>query len=312
MDDRPAGPRTAGHGETDALQRFVFERARVRGELVRLDESWREVRRRRDYPAAVRSVLGELTAASVLLAATVKFEGGALVLQIQGGRPVDLLVVECQPDLSLRAMARWDGGLERLGEPPTLHALAGGGRCVLTIDPGPGLVAYQSVVPLEGRTTAQVLERYMARSEQIGTLLALAASEERAAGLLLQKLPDAGGKASPDADPDLWNRVGHLAATLKRQELLELPGREILRRLFHEEELRLFESMPVRFACRCSRERVAGVIRMVGAEEVRHALAERGEMTVTCEFCGKAYTFTRAEAERALADASGKTPERAG
>jgi molecular chaperone Hsp33 len=312
MSQPPIALRTAGHGETDALQRFVFERARVRGELVRLDETWREVRRRREYPEVVRSALGELTAASVLLAATVKFEGGALVLQIQGGHPVDLLVVECQPDLSLRAMARWDGGLPELGPQPALHELAAGGRCALTIDPGPGLVAYQSVVPLEGRTTAQVLERYMARSEQIGTLLALASSDERAAGLLLQKLPDLGGKAQPDADADLWNRVGHLAATLKRQELLELPGREILRRLFHEEELRLFESMPVRFACRCSRERVAGVIRMVGREEVRQALAEEGEMTVTCEFCGRAYTFTREQAERALADAAGKTPERAG
>ena len=312
MNDPRAGRQTAGHGETDALQRFVFERARVRGELVRLDEAWREVRRRREYPVAVRSALGELTAASVLLAATVKFDGGGLVLQIQGGKPVDLLVVECQPDLTLRAMARWDGGLSALGPQPTLHDLASGGRCALTIDPGPGRAAYQSVVPLEGRTTAQVLERYMARSEQIGTLLALAAGDDRAAGLLLQRLPDVGGKPQPDADPDLWNRVGHLAATLTRQELLELPGREILRRLFHEEDLRLFESMPVRFACRCSRERVAGVIRMVGAEEVRHATAEKGEMTVTCEFCGHAYTFTRAEAERALADVQGKTPERAG
>jgi molecular chaperone Hsp33 len=311
MNDRSAGRQTAGHGETDALQRFVFERARVRGELVRLDEAWREVRTRREYPAAVRSALGELTAASVLLAATVKFEGGALVLQIQGGHPVDLLVVECQPDLSIRAMARWDGGLPELGQQPTLHDLASGGRCVLTIDPGQERVAYQSVVPLEGRTTAQVLERYMARSEQIGTLFALAANDERAAGLLLQRLPDVGGKPQPDADADLWNRVGHLAATLKRQELLELPGRDILRRLFHQEELRLFESMPVSFACRCSRERVAGVIRMVGAEEVQQALAEKGEMTVTCEFCGKAYGFTREQAERALADASGKTPYRA-
>jgi molecular chaperone Hsp33 len=312
MNARPERARTAGSGETDALQRFVFERARVRGELVRLDETWREVRRRREYPAPVRTALGELTAASVLLAATVKFEGGALVLQIQGGRPVSLLVVECQPDLSLRAMARWDGGLPELGDHATVHDLASGGRCVITIDPGPGLAAYQGVVPLEGRTTAHVLERYMARSEQIGTLFALAASEDRAAGLLLQKLPEAGGKATPDADPDLWNRVGHLAATLTRQELLELPGREILRRLFHEEELRLFESMPVRFACRCSRDRVSGVLRMVGPSEVQLALAERGSLDVTCEFCGQAYPFTREEAERALADTKGPTPPRAG
>ncbi len=312
MSGRPESPRTAGHGETDALQRFVFERARVRGELVRLDETWREVRRRRDYPEPVLSALGELTAASVLMAATVKFEGGELVLQIQGGHPVSLLVVECQADLSLRAMARWDGGLPELGAQPTLHDLAAGGRCAITIDPGPGLTAYQGIVSLEGRTTAQVLERYMARSEQIGTLFRLAATGSRSAGLLLQRLPDAGGKPVPDADPDLWNRVGHLTATLTRQELLELPGREILRRLFHDEELRLFESVPVRFACRCSRERVAGVLRMVGPQEVQEALAEKGELTVTCEFCGQAYTFTREEAQRALADASGRTPERAG
>ena len=296
----------------DALQLFIFERARVRGELVRLDETWREVRRRREYPEAVRSALGELTAASVLLAATLKFEGGALVLQIQGGHPVDLLVVECQADLALRAMARWDGGLPALGPHPTLHELAGGGRCALTIDPGGGLAAYQGIVPLEGHTTAQVLERYMARSEQIATLFSLAASDERASGLLLQKLPATGGKAAPDADPDLWNRVGHLAATLTRAELLERPGRDILRRLFHDEDLRLFETMPVRFACRCSRERVAGLIRMVGAEEARQALAERGEMQVTCEFCGRGYAVSREQAERALADPRGKTPQRAG
>ncbi|HXK08513.1 MAG TPA: Hsp33 family molecular chaperone HslO [Vicinamibacteria bacterium] len=297
---------------SDSLQRFVFERARVRGELVRLDETWGELRRRREYPVAVRGVLGELTAASVLLAATLKIEGGALVLQIQGGRPVDLLVVECQADLALRAMARWNGGLPALGPHPTLRELAAGGRCAITIDPGLGRTAYQGVVPLEGGTTAQVLERYMARSEQIATLFVLGASEERAAGLLLQRLPEAGGRPAPDADPDLWNRASHLAATLTRAELLELSEREILRRLFHDEELRLFETVPVRFACRCSRERVAGLIRMVGPEEVRQALADGSEMRVTCEFCGQGYAFSREEAERALRDAAAKTPEPAG
>jgi molecular chaperone Hsp33 len=297
---------------SDALQRFVFERARVRGELVRLDETWREVRRRRDYPEPVRNALGELTAASVLLAATLKFEGGALVLQIQGGRPVDLLVVECQADLSVRAMARWDGGLPALGPRPTLHELTEGGRCALTLDPGGRLTAYQSIVPLEGRTTAQVLERYMARSEQIGTLFALAASDQRAAGLMIQRLPEAGGEPAPDADRDIWSRVGHLTATLGRSELLDSPTGDILRRLFGDDTLRMFETVGVRFACRCSRERVAGVIRMVGTDEVRQALAQRDAIEVTCEFCGQRYDVSRAEAERALADTHGKTPLRAG
>ena len=295
----------------DTLQRFVFEKARVRGELVRLDETWREVRRRRDYPGPVRDALGELTAASVLLAATVKFEGGALVLQVQGGHPVNLLVVECQADLSVRAMARWDGDLAAPGPHPTLHDLAQGGRCVITLDPGRGLTAYQGIVPLEGHTTAQVLERYMARSEQIGTLFALAASDERAAGLMIQRLPEAGGKPAPDADRDIWSRVGHLTATLGRGELLESPTGDTLRRLFGDDTLRLFETVSVRFACRCSRDRVAGLIRMVGTDEVRQALAERDAIEVTCEFCGQRYDVSRAEAERALADTGGKTPLRA-
>jgi molecular chaperone Hsp33 len=295
-------------GENDSLQRFVFDRARVRGELVRLDDAWREVQRGREYPLPVRAALGELTAASVLLSATLKFEGGALVLQIQGGRPVELLVVECQASLSVRATARWDGGLDRLASTASLAELAAGARCVITLDPGGRLAAYQGVVPLEGTTTAQVLERYMARSEQLPTLFALAADEERAAGVLLQRLPQAGGRRVPEADPDLWSRAAQLFRTLTRDELLQLPGRDILRRLFHEEDLRVFESVPVRFACRCSRDRVARVIRMIGGEEARGVLEERGKLEVVCEFCGERYVFDRDDTERALADRSAGAP----
>jgi molecular chaperone Hsp33 len=285
--------------ESDALQRFVFEHARVRGELVRLDGAWREAHGRRDYPEAVRNALGELTAASVLLAATVKFADGALVLQIQGGAPLTLLVVECRSDRTFRSTARWQE--DGIGDRRTLAELATGGRCAITIDPGGRLAAYQGIVPLEGATTAESLERYMARSEQLETLFALAADEDRAAGLLLQKLPEKGGHPGVTADPDLWNRVSHLLRTLTREELLTLPEREILRRLFHDEGLRLFESVPVRFACRCTRERVARLIRMMGAEEAHAVLEERGRIDVHCEFCGEGYTFDRGAAEEALA-----------
>lgn len=286
--------------DRDSLQRFVFERARVRGELVRLDASWREVLRRHAYPAVLRATLGELMAACALLSATLKFDGGALVLQIQGGGPVTLLVVECQSDFSLRAVAKWEGDLQPLGPGSTLRALAAGGRCALTLDPGPGKQAYQSVVPLEGLTTAEVLERYMARSEQLETSLVLAADERRAAGVLLQKLPAAGGRPSPAGDADLWDRASLLLRTLTREELLERPGAEILRRLFHDEDLRVFETMGVRFACRCSRERVGGVIRMIGPDEARALLAEKGEISVTCEFCNETYVFDPGETEAAL------------
>ena len=294
--------------DADLLQRFVFERARVRGELVRLDATWREVLRRREYPAPLRDALGELMAACALLTATLKFPGGALVLQVQGGGPVRLLVVECQSDLSLRATAQHEGGLADLGPAPTLRALTAGGRCVLTLDPGPGRPSYQSAVPLEGARVCDVLERYMARSEQIETRFVLAADERRAAGLLLQKLPDHGGHAGPLPDADLWERASHLARTLTTPELLELPADEILRRLFHQETLRVFESLPVRFGCRCSRERVAGLIRMLGPEEARAALAERGRLSVTCDFCAETYVFDQRQAEAALADRSAHTP----
>ncbi len=293
--------------ERDALQRFVFERARVRGELVRLDRTWQDVLARHAYPEVLREVLGELLAACALLAATVKFEGGALVLQVQGGGPVSLLVVECLSDLTLRATAKWEGDLAWLKGGATLRGLAAGGRCALTIDPGPGLQAYQGIVPLEGATTAEVLQRYMERSEQIETRFHLAADDRRAAGLLVQKLPGA-GRLAADEDADLWERAALLAATLSREELLTLPSDAILRRLFHHEELRVFESMSVRFGCRCSRERVGGVLRMLGREEVLKVLEERGEVVVTCEFCAERYVFDSRQAEAALRDVHGGTP----
>ncbi len=302
----------ARDGERDALQRFVFEKARVRGELVRLDDAWREVLRRREYPPAVREVLGDLMAACALMAATLKFQGGELVLQIQGGGPLRLLVVECRADLTMRATARFDEDLAGLEERATLRALTRGGHCAITIDPGPGLQAYQGVVPLHGATAAEALEEYMARSEQIETRFWLAADGQRAAGLLLQRLPDHGGKAAPDDDDDLWNRVNVLGRTLTREELLELPGRDILRRLFHDEELRVFESLPVSFACRCSRETVAGIIRMVGRDEIEAVLAERGTVEIACEFCALRYSFDRAQALAALADRAAPTPTPAG
>ncbi len=294
--------------DSDTLLRFVFDRAPVRGNLVRLDESWRAIQAPAEYPTPVRNALGELVAASVLLAATVKFEGGALVLQIQGGHPVTLLAVECQSDFTVRAAARWEGDTNALGPRPALSALARGGRCALTLDPGPGRPAYQSVVPLEGETTAAVLERYMDRSEQIETRFRFAADGSSAVGLLLQKLPSQGGRPANGEDRDLWARATLLAETLDAEEFLTTGGQVILRRLFHQEDVRLFESLPVRFQCRCSRDRVAGLLRMIGAEETRSALAERGVIEVACDFCRQVFLFDSTEAERALADRTSGTP----
>ena len=275
----------------DSLQRFVFEHAAVRGEIVHLDATWRAVLERRDYPPVLRDMLGELMAAAALLSATLKFSG-SLLLQIQGDGPVKLLVVECNSDLSMRAMAHWEGELT----PAPLPQLVGAGRFAIIIDPKQGRQSYQGIVELEGDTVAAVLENYMRRSEQLDTRLWLAADEQQAAGMLLQKLPEERG-----SDSDAWPRALHLAGTVKRRELLNLSAGEVIRRLFHEEDIRLFEGAPLHFHCSCSRERVANMMLMLGYDEVRSILDEHGTMDVDCEFCNRHYTFDAVDAEQVFA-----------
>lgn len=275
--------------QTDSLQRFMFERAAVRGEIIHLDATWKLVLERRDYPPALRVVLGELMAAAALLSATLKFTG-SLIMQIQGGGPVKLLVVECGADLIMRAMAHWEGDL---AESMDLPELVGEGRFVMTIDPKKGKKTYQSIVDLEGDSVAEVLENYMRRSEQIDTRIWLASDVNGAAGLLLQKMPD-----SPDADEDAWNRAVHLGTTVKAKELLDLPASEIIHRLFHEEDIRLFDSSPVSFGCTCSRERVTNTLRMLGYAEVHSLLDETGYIEADCEFCNQHYVFDAVDTEQ--------------
>ncbi|WP_009205323.1 Hsp33 family molecular chaperone HslO [Sulfuricella denitrificans] len=270
----------------------MFEHAAVRGEIIHLDATWKAVLERRDYPLALRTVLGELMAAAALLSATLKFSG-SLIMQIQGGGPVRLLVVECGADLTMRAMAHWDGDL---AEGAVLPELVGEGRFVITIDPKKGRQTYQGIVDLEGGSVAAVLENYMQRSEQLDTRIWLAADSHGAAGMLLQKMPD-----GPEADTDAWNRAVHLGATVKSRELLDLPAREIIHRLYHEEDIRLFDSTPVHFGCTCSRERVANTLRMLGYDEVRSLLDEIGYIEADCEFCNQHYVFDAVDAEQVFA-----------
>ena len=278
--------------QRDSLQRFMFEHAAVRGEAVHLDATWQAVLERCDYPPVLRNLLGELMAAAALLAATLKFSG-SLIMQIQGGGPVKLLVVECGADLTMRAMSHWQGDIP---DGASLRELVGEGRFVITLDPKQGKQTYQGVVDLEGDSVAEVLEHYMRRSEQLDTRLWLAADESGAAGMLLQKMPD-----GEDVDADAWNRVIHLGATITRQELLDLSTRDIIRRLFHEEDIRLFDSTPVHFGCNCSRERVANTLRMLGQNDVRSLLAETGYIEADCEFCNRHYVFDAVDAEQIFA-----------
>ena len=305
------------------LHKFLFEGLPVRGMLVRLTEGWQELLRRQaqsgGYPAAVTELLGEMSAAAVLMQGNIKFNG-ALVLQVFGDGPVKLAVAEVQPDFSFRATATVTG--EVAADAPLSHMLnvTGQGRCAITLDPQdrlPGQQPYQGVVPLSGdrheklESLQEVLEHYMLRSEQLDTKLVLAANGEIAAGLLIQRLPATGqdnlaGGSAVQAEGDAigenedYHRIATLAASLKPEELLTLDAETILHRLFWQENLLRFEPEdgPVapQFACTCSRERVGNMLRNLGAEEVESILAERDEIEVGCDFCGAQYRFDPVDA----------------
>lgn len=275
----------------DCLHRFVFDGAPVRGEIVHLDATWRAVLDRHDYPLALRNVMGELMAAAALLSSTIKFTG-SLILQVQGSGPVKLLVVECTSDQTMRATAKWDEPLPD-GD---FRALVGSGRFVITIAPEDAKQTYQGVVTLEGTDVAGALEHYMATSEQLETRMWLASNAEHAAGMLLQRLP-----GDQDRDSDTWNRAIQLTQTVTSHELLKLPAREILHRLYHQEDIRLFEPRVMSFRCSCSHERVVNMLRLLGREEVMSILDERGEVEVNCEFCNRHYRFDPVDAEQIFA-----------
>lgn len=266
--------------EHDSLRRFIFEHLPVQGRHVHLDASWRAVLERQDYPAPVRAVLGQAMAATALLSATLKYEG-SITLQIQGGGPVHLLVVQCTSQLQLRGLARWHGELPDAG----LAALVGDGKLVLTIEQAGNGERYQSIVPLEGDTLAASLENYFVRSEQLPTRLWLSAGETSAAGLLLQLMPDR------EREPDAWQHVTVLADTITDQELSELSAEQVLHRLYNEDDVRLFESAPVSFRCQCSRERIESTLRGLGEGEVQGIIREQGSVHVECEFCARQYDF---------------------
>lgn len=277
--------------QPDSLQRFIFDKAQIRGELVHLDESWRSVIDRHDYPEKLRDYMGELTAAAVLLTATLKLKG-SLILQIMGKGAIKLLVVECSGDMKLRATAKWSGDLAQ----GSFSELVGEGQFVITLDPKDGGQTYQGIVELDGASVAEVLQNYMSRSEQLDTHMCLAADGQHAAGLLLQKLPDL-DEHSENYDPDTWQRAVILADTLKAEELLSLSSKTLIDRLYHEDDIRLFDAQKVEFACSCSRDNVARMLKMLGKEEVDSILAERDTIEVHCEFCNERYEFDKVDAE---------------
>jgi molecular chaperone Hsp33 len=292
------------------LHKFLFDGLPVRGLIVRLTGDWREVLHRREtaqdaFPAPVRALLGEMAAAGVLMQSNIKFDG-ALVLQVHGDGPVKLAVAEVQSTLDFRVTAKVTGDMPEAPRLDTLLNVSGKGRCAITLDPRqklPGQQPYQGVVALHGdhgeplHKLSEVLEHYMLQSEQLDTKLVLAANDEVAAGLLIQRLPveGSGNIGSRNEDEigrnEDYKRISMLAATLTSEELLTLDIDTVLRRLFWEEKLLRYEPLHPRFACNCSRERVGHMLKTLGREEIDGIVAEQGRVEISCDFCGVKYHF---------------------
>ncbi|MGH8296531.1 MAG: Hsp33 family molecular chaperone HslO [Steroidobacteraceae bacterium] len=293
----------------DEVRRFIVENRPVRGHWVRLEGAWRELRAHHDYPQPVRELLGQAVAASVLLAATLKFRG-QLTLQLQGDGAVSLLVAQCTHDFRLRAVARFDeaaignsegGG----GAGKVFRELAGSeGRFAVTVEAVERNMRYQGIVPLSGESLAGSLEAYFARSEQLPTRVLLAADGERGAGVLVQKLPQ-GAAIDESQMSEVWAQAERGIARLSAEDLLQCPVEELLGRGFAAQDMRLFRGAPVQFECRCSHGRVTSLLRALGPDEVRDVLREQGAVTVTCEFCHRPYRFEERDVEAIFGDEPG-------
>jgi len=290
----------------DTLQRFIFENTAVRGELVDVSETWQQAQARREYPPAVSMLLGEMLAAAALLSANLKFNG-MLIMQMHGDGPARLLVVECDSDLQLRATAKLapDATIPADASLTQLVNAHGHGRFVITLDPKeklPGQQPYQGIVPLDGESVAAVIENYMLRSEQLDTKLWLAADRNVSRGLLLQKLPREGGVDAPVSDDaETWHHTVTLASTLSRDEMLSTDTETLMRRLFWEETIRVFEPRHPAFHCRCTREKVGHMLKMLGKPEIDSALQDLGSLAINCDFCGKHYTFDKVDCAQLFA-----------
>ena len=286
--------------DNDQLHRFIIENTHVRGEIVHLDACWQAVLERSDYPENVRQVLGEAMAAGALLPATIKFKG-SLILQIRGNGPLNLLVVQTTSEGCMRAMARWQGKVPE----NNLQDIFGQAQMLITIEPDEG-EAYQGIVALQGEHLKDAIENYFIHSEQLNTRLWLVSNKQKCAGLLLQEMP----KEKHDDDEVMtedWQKANSLASTISHDELLNLPAKEVLHRLFNEDDVRLFDATPLCFRCTCSIQRIGDMLLSLGAQEAHEIIESEGKIAIDCEFCNAHYELDSVDVETIFT--SGKTPK---
>ncbi|CCG88883.1 Hsp33 family molecular chaperone HslO [Erwinia piriflorinigrans] len=270
--------------QQDQMHRYLFENHAVRGELVTVSQTWNEIVQGHDYPQPVQQILGELLVATSLLTATLKFDGD-ITVQLQGDGPLNMAVINGNNRQEMRGVARMQG---EIAEGSSLKEMVGNGYLVITISPEVG-ERYQGVVGLEGDTLAACLEDYFMRSEQLPTRLFIRSGESEkglgAGGILLQVLP------AQDASLDDFNHLATLTETIKTEELLGLPAHDVLWRLYHQEEVTLFDPQAVSFKCSCSRQRCGDVLRTLPPEEVDQMLQEDGHIDMHCDYCGNNYVY---------------------
>lgn len=283
--------------QLDQSQRFLFEEHPIRGQYVSLDESWQEIRQQSGLKGKALDLLGEALAAVTLLVDTLKIEG-SITLQIRGKGPLELLVVEANSKHTVRGIAQQGSDVDGTMDLPTIF---GSDHLVITIR-SEGAEPHQGIAPLVGISLAEALEHYFATSEQLATRFWLACNDQNASGMLIQKLP---GKFK---DEDAWDRVLHLASTVKAEELQTLPLSGLVYRLFNEETVRLFDPNSMAFFCSCSRQRTSGMLMTLGREEVEDILKQEGKLSVTCEFCNANYQFDSIDIEQLFGAGLKTTP----
>jgi molecular chaperone Hsp33 len=286
----------------DQLHRYLFENVAVRGELVTVSETLEQVLANHSYPQPVKNVLAELLVATSLLTATLKFAGD-ITVQLQGDGPMSLAVINGNNNQQLRGVARVKGDIP---ENADLKTLVGNGYLVITIAPEEG-ERYQGVVGLEGDTLAACLEDYFLRSEQLPTRLIIRTGEHdgkmAAGGILLQVMP------AQNAQTADFEHLATLTDTIKAEELFGLPANDVLWRLYHEEEVTVYDPQAVEFKCTCSRERCADALRTLPDEEVDSILADDGEIDMNCDYCGSHYVFNAMDIAEIRNNASPADPQ---
>ncbi|MFI8319018.1 Hsp33 family molecular chaperone HslO [Kosakonia cowanii] len=286
----------------DQLHRYLFGNHAVRGELVTVSSTWKEVLENHNYPLPVKNLLGELLVATSLLTATLKFAGD-ITVQVQGDGPMSLAVINGNNRQQMRGVARVQG---EIADDASLKTLVGNGYLVITITPEEG-ERYQGVVGLEGETLAECLEDYFQRSEQLPTRLFIRTGDVEgqpaAGGMLLQVLP------AQDTQAEDFEHLAVLTETVKAEELFTLPANEVLWRLYHEEEVTLYDPQDVEFKCTCSRERCADALKTLPDEEVDSILAEEGEIDMHCDYCGNHYLFNAMDIAEIRNNASPADPQ---